>query len=109
VCFMLRSRGNESTIMPKSSSPTAAIASATRVTFDHILSRGIPRGAHTHARARAHDSVPDELMLRPPLRREVPLGVVPLELERKHDRALVRDDHRRVCARTDRSRAAASR
>ncbi len=59
-------------------------------------------GALTLTRARAHDSVPDELVLRPPLRREVPLGVVPLELERKHDRALVRDDHRHVCARTDR-------
>jgi hypothetical protein len=58
--------------------------------------------ALTLKRARARGSVPDELVRRPPLRREVPLGVVPLELERKHDRALVRDDHRRICARTDR-------
>jgi hypothetical protein len=56
----------------------------------------------TRASVSVNDSVPDELIRRPPLRREVPLGVVPLELERKHDRALMRDDHRRVCARTDR-------
>ena len=61
--------------------------------------------ALTLKRARARDSVPDELVRRPPLRREVPLGVVPLELERKHDRALLRDDHRRICM--HRSRAAA--